>query len=152
MKNQKKSARSKFQHASLDDKQEFFDEVSNAPDEMEWNDLRSEEDEQRMESAPDNQPLENEEHQPNSEKQLSVDVQRASQITGITTLIIRQIWSKAVDLTSSTDCIAPAPGCSKMACMVASTSLPKPHFVRYSRFECDEDCPAFLQRYIRSSS
>lgn len=62
------------------------------------------------------------------------------------------MWSKAVDLLSS-DGVAPAPGCSKMARMVASTSLPKPHFITYTsdgRFECDDSCPAFLQRYICS--
>lgn len=63
------------------------------------------------------------------------------------------MWSKAADLASSTNRITPAPGCSKLACMVASTSPPKPHFVTHTsdgHFECDENCPAFIQRYICS--
>ena len=39
-----------------------------------------------------------------------------------------------------------APGCSKSARMVPSSSQTKPHFVAHTsddRFECDESCPAF---------
>ena len=84
---------------------------------------------------------------------LPVDLTKASLITGLPTLILRHTWSKAADLLSTSSHVMPAPGCSKMTCMVASSSQAKPHFVTNTddgRFEYDESSPAFHQRCICS--
>ena len=138
---QKKSARSKFQHASVEDKQEF------------GNSSTREDDEHFPNPDPPSPATRPNTDLHSTDKELSVDIQKASSITGLPTLIIRQMLSKAADLLSSSNQITPAPGCSEMGCMVASSSHLRPHFVKYTkdgRFECDENCPAFVQRYICS--
>ena len=85
-------------------------------------------------------------------KELSVDVETASSYCGIPTLVLRHIWAKAIDLLNSNQ-VLPAPGCAVQDRMVASTSKKMPHFVtatKDGRFECDENCPNFTQRYICS--
>ena len=84
-------------------------------------------------------------------QELSVDVETASSHTGIPTLLLRQMWAKAIELLNSNQ-VLPAPGCTTSSRMVASTSKKKPHFVsvKDGRFECDDECPNFLQRYICS--
>ena len=82
---------------------------------------------------------------------LSVSIQSAVEITGLPTLVIRQMWAKAIDLVSTTGHVLPAPGSCSMSRMVASLSHKRPHFVSCSfdgRFECDNDCQGFTQRYI----
>ena len=144
---QKKNAQIKLQQVSVDDKQAFsFDLADNniiSDDNIDDCDL----------STDKNKQLEDNEQQQSYCSVLPVDLSKASQITGLPTLLLRQMWSKAADLLSSPNHIMPAPGCSKMARMVASSSQTKPHFVKYTddgRFECDESCPAFLQRFICS--
>ena len=88
----------------------------------------------------------------NENRQLSIDVDAASLQSGIPTLVLRQIWVKAVDLIKNNK-VVPAPGCAASDRMVASTSRKKPHFVTATKdgcFECDEDCPNFMQRFICS--
>ena len=88
----------------------------------------------------------------NPNQKLSVDIETASAQSGIPTLVLRQIWAKAADLLDN-DRVLPAPGCAASARMVASTSKKKPHFVsttKDGRYECDEDCPNFMQRFICS--
>ena len=70
---------------------------------------------------------------------------KASQITGLPTLILRQVWSKATDPLLSPSHEMHALGCSKMAHMVASSAQASD-----GRFECDENCPAILQCYMCS--
>lgn len=84
---------------------------------------------------------------------LSVDVETASLHTGIPTLVLRQMWAKAIELLNNNQ-VLPAPGCATSSRMVASTSKKKPHFVsaKDGRFECDDECPNFLQHYICSHS
>ena len=85
-------------------------------------------------------------------QQLSVNVETASEHSGIPTLVLRQVWAKALDLLNANQ-VLPAPGCSSSDRMVASSSKTKPHFVtatKDGRFECDEDCPNFVQRCICS--
>ena len=85
-------------------------------------------------------------------QQLSVDDKTASQHSGIPALVLRQILAKAPDLLNANQ-VLPAPGCSSSDRMVASTSKTKPHFVtatKDGRFECDEDCPNFVQCCICS--
>jgi hypothetical protein len=90
-----------------------------------------------------------------SAKELSVQVQVAVDVTGLPTLVLRQLWAKASDLLTSTGHILPAPGSCSASRMVASLTHKKPHFVSQScdgRFECDSECQAFSQRYICSHS
>ena len=85
-------------------------------------------------------------------KQLSVDIETASSHCGIPTLVLRHIWAKAIELLNSNQ-VLPAPGCAVQDRMVASTSKKMPHFVtttKDGRFECDENCPNFMQRCICS--
>ena len=85
-------------------------------------------------------------------QQLSVDVETATQYTGIPALVLRQIWAKALDVLN-TNQVMPAPGCSPYDHMVASTSKTIPHYVsatKDGRFEFDENCPNFVQRCICS--
>ena len=166
--NQKKDAQRKFQQASVDDRQKFSSEQN----------FLAVDDKQNFSSVDDGEdfdtgedfsfdPIDNvsddhcdltQEDKPAEDNSqhgyvLPVDITKASQITGLPTLILRQIWSKAADLLSASNHVMPAPGCSKMARMVASSSQAKPHFVTNTddgRFECDESCPAFRQRYICS--
>ena len=87
-------------------------------------------------------------------KKLSVDLELAARHTGIPTLVLRQIWSKATDLLISNQ-VTMAPGCPTSARMVASKSKQKPHFVTLGedgRYQCDETCPNFHHRYICSHS
>ena len=86
------------------------------------------------------------------EKQLSVDIVTASKITDLPTLCLRQMWAKAFDLLTDGK-VVPAPCSVPTARMVASSSLQKPHFVSPKKdqlFQCDDDCPAFLQRHVCS--
>ena len=86
------------------------------------------------------------------ENKMSVDLELAAHYTGIPTLVLRQIWSKATDLVMSNQ-VTTAPGCSNSARMVASKSKQKPHFVTLTedgRFQCDDACPNFHQRFICS--
>ena len=72
--------------------------------------------------------------------------------TGIPTLVLRQIWSKATDLLMSNQ-VTMAPGCLTSARMVASKSKQKPHFVTLGedgRYQCDEGCPNFHHHFICS--
>ena len=161
--NQKKDAQRKFQQASVDDRQKFSSEQN----------FLAVDDKQNFSSVDDGEdfdtgedfsfdPIDNvsddhcdltQEDKPAEDNSqhgyvLPVDITKASQITGLPTLILRQIWSKAADLLSASNHVMPAPGCSKMARMVASSSQAKPHFVTNTddgRFECDESCPAFRQ-------
>jgi len=85
-------------------------------------------------------------------QKLSVDVEAASIQSGIPTLVLRQIWAKAADLLDKNE-VLPAPGCAASDRMVASTSKKKLHFVtttKDGRYECDEECPNFMQRFICS--
>jgi len=85
-------------------------------------------------------------------QQLSVDVETAAQYTGIPALVLRQIWAKALDVLNANQ-VMPAPGCSPYDHMVASTSKTRPHYVsatKDGRFECDDNCPNFVQRCICS--
>ena len=87
--------------------------------------------------------------------QLSVGVESAAEVTGLPTLVLRQMWSKATDLVFSDSKVMPAPGSSKTSRMVASAFHEQPHFVVYTqdgRFKCDNNCPAFLQSHICSHS
>ena len=134
---QKESARKKFQHASVDKQEEFN---FNTLDSVTGNELNE-------------QSMQLDSSECDGGRQLSLDVETASQITGLPTLILRQMWSKAADLTLSNNQVMPAPGCSDASRMVASSSQKKPHFVTRAqdgRFECDDNCPAFLQRHICS--
>lgn len=86
------------------------------------------------------------------ENKLSVDLELAAHHTGIPTLVLRQIWSKATDLLMSNQ-VAMAPGCPTSARMVASKSKQKPHFVSFGedgRFQCDDACPNFHHHFICS--
>ena len=90
----------------------------------------------------------------NPDQKLSVDIEAGSIHSGIPTLILRQIWAKAADFLDNNK-VLPAPGCAASDRMVASTSKKKPHFVtttKDGRYECDEDCPNFIQRFICSHS
>ena len=85
-------------------------------------------------------------------KQLSVDIETASSHCGIPTLVLRHIWGKSIELLNSNQ-VLPAPGCAVQDSMVASTSKKMPHFVTTTKdghFECDENCPNFMQCCICS--
>lgn len=88
------------------------------------------------------------------ESKLSIDLEMAAHHTRIPILVLRQIWSKAADLLVSNQ-VTVAPGCPTSARMVASKSNQKPHFVSLTedgRFQCDDACPNFHQRFICSHS
>ena len=80
----------------------------------------------------------------------SVDIQTAATVTGLPLLTLREIWAKAGELALCHGQVLPAPGSPPQSHMVASKTQ-KPHFVSYAsdgRFECDETCEGFKQRYI----
>ena len=84
--------------------------------------------------------------QPCQTKDLSVDILYAFSRTGIPTLVLKSMWSKAVDLLVSNEVLT-APGCPSSSRMVASRSKHKPHCVVLNRdgcFERDSECPSFL--------
>lgn len=102
----------------------------------------------------DDQPLQDDDqpsqYNDGGKKHLSVELHLASQQTGIPTLVLKHMWSKAAELLLNNQVVL-APGCPSSSRMVASTSNPKPYLVSCSkdgRYECDETCPNFLQRYI----
>ena len=91
----------------------------------------------------------------NNAIELSVNIELAVEVTGLPTLVVQQIWAKAVELLSSKGHVAQAPGSCSMSRMVASSSQKRPHFICRSsdgRFECDKDCQGFAQRYICAHS
>ena len=163
---QKKHVQKKFQQASVDDRQDpsSIEEVPSVADKEKFSSMYD-----REQHSPVDDQRAFDDHLQDGDFSLSqptdntlqgacqqgyvlpVDIHNASQITGLPTLVLRQMWSKAADLLSTSDHVMRAPGCSKMSRMVASLSQAKPHFVTSTndgRFECDESCPAFLQRYI----
>ena len=88
------------------------------------------------------------------ENKLSVHLELAARHTGIPTLVLRQIWSKATDLLMSNQ-VTMAPGCPNFARMVASKSKQNPHLVSLSEdghYQCDEACPNFHHCFICSHS
>lgn len=99
-----------------------------------------------------NQPQQQEDDEEN--QYLSVDLLYASRQTGIPTLVLRHMWSKAAELLQNNQ-VTHAPGCQPSSRMVASRSNTRPHLVSLSkdgRYECDDTCPSFLQRYICAHS
>ena len=50
-------------------------------------------------------------------------MQPAVEITGLPTLVVRQMWTKAIDLVSTTGHVLPAPGSCSMSRMVAHKGL-----------------------------
>ena len=103
-------------------------------------------------------------NQPNDEKAGSQACSSQSRIgqlsehttntTGLPILFLRRAWSKAAELLTEKK-VLPAPCSSSRARMVESKSMQRPHFVSPSKhdellFECDDNCPGFIQRHICS--
>ena len=83
-------------------------------------------------------------------KDLSVDLLYVSSRTGIPTLVLKHMWSKAVGLLNNNKVLA-ALGCPSSPCIMDSRSQHKPHCVilnKDGQFECDNEYPNFLQPYI----
>ena len=68
--------------------------------------------------------------------------------------MLRQVWAKSAELLANGK-VTKAPSSNPKARVVASTSMKRPHFVETTDkhpelFECDENCPAFLQQHLCS--
>ena len=90
----------------------------------------------------------------NTERQLTMNVATASEITALPTLFLRQVWSKSLELLNKGQ-VAKSPCSDSKSRVVASTSTKRPHFVAVNEkypnlFECDENCPGFSEQHLCS--
>ena len=94
----------------------------------------------------DDQPLQ----QKDVRTHLSVDILYALHQTGVPTLILQHMWSKAAELLLNNQ-VTLAPGCLPFSRMVASKSNTRPHLVSLNkdgRYECDDTCPSVIYVHI----
>lgn len=82
-----------------------------------------------------------------TDPELSVDIGTTSTLTGLPVLVVKNLWSKSYELILDGKVMKSPDAVTSR--IVASFSRRKPHFVylKDGRFECDDVCVAFSQRY-----